>query len=161
MRRFGASLLVVLVASVSGCVLPIPNRSIREFGVRGKVVDYVSESPIAGALVLDGLDFSRRCTTDEEGVFYLPPVRQWHGGFLIGVALNYPIWPCGGLPRPQRSVVVRAPAYEEKRLFVTQRYVGLAALRRVPHGFKLWPCEPTRRGPLDAGILELSPRSPR
>jgi hypothetical protein len=104
----------------SGCVLPIPSRTTVRQGLSGRVVDSRSIKPIAGASI--SVQYvthncsagTQTATTDSFGRFRIPGDHQYHWGYLIGIALNYP------LPYPRRlgepdlpaSLTISHPRYQ-------------------------------------------------
>ena len=104
-----------------GCVLPIPSRTTVRQGLSGRVVDSRTTKGIAGATVSSQFVTHHRsggsltATTDSSGRFRIPGDYQYHWGYLIGIALNYPLpYPrLGALDLPA-SVVISHPDY---RLF--------------------------------------------
>ena len=101
-----ASLVVIMI---SGCILPIPHRRLHVYGVRGQVVDAYTLEPVPCAVIWSSCGEPVR--TDEDGEFALRAIRGWHGGVLIGIALNYSALPFLGVVLPFREIDVAAPGY--------------------------------------------------
>ena len=101
-----------------GCVLPIPSRTTVRQGLSGRVVDSQTTKGVAGASVSsEFVSHGRRAgsltaTTDSAGRFRVPGDYRYHWGYLIGVALNYPLpYPGPGSPTLPASVVISHPDY--------------------------------------------------
>jgi hypothetical protein len=90
-------------------------------GLSGRVVDArtikgVSGANVSAQFVAHGVsEGSLTATTDASGRFHIPGDYQYHWGYLIGIALNYPLpHPRLGGPSLPASVVISHPDY---RLF--------------------------------------------
>lgn len=146
--------------SLTGCVIPVPSVSTIATRCEGRVVDARSAAPIPNAVVkiehtrrvfLEGhpppVTQTRTVQTDPEGRFKLPPTRQYHWGYLFGVALNYP------LPNPKRFAPDR-PLKVEASHPDFQTSVWNASLRKTGYN----AIEPV---PTDNFVIKMSPKPTR
>ena len=110
--RVTKSLLVCVAAlACGGCVFPCPSTTRIAPAIEGCIIDAHTRAPVPGALVEHRYDdqIGRRATTDDDGRFRIGPLDQFHWGYLVGIALNYPV--------PYWKVFPATPA--ETRLIVT------------------------------------------
>jgi len=101
--------LLAIPLFLSGCVIPFPSVSTIATGCYGTVVNARSAAPVPNAVVkishtsrvfseaiLPPVTQVKTVQTGNDGQFRLPATRQYHWGYLFGVALNY------RLPYPKR-----------------------------------------------------------
>jgi len=149
--------LLWISLALTGCVIPIPSVSTIATGCDGTVVDARSADPVPNAVVK--ISHTRRVfsggvsppitqvktvRTGNDGRFRLPPTRQYHWGYLFGVALNYP------LPYPKRFAPDRLLKVEASHPDF-QTSVWNASLRKT--GYKA--IEPV---PTDNFVIKMSPK---
>lgn len=91
---------------LTGCVLPIPNRTVDAYGVKGTIIDAGTCASIEGARITNIHYTNLTSISASDGTFTLRPRYQWHAGYLFGVALSYPIWPYGGPKVMDQSVLL-------------------------------------------------------
>lgn len=133
--------------SLTGCVIPFPSVSTIATGCDGRVVDARSAVPVPNAVVR--IDHTTRVfpegypppvtqtktvQADSEGRFKLPPTRQYHWGYLFGVALNYQLpYPkrFGGPDRPLK-VEATHPGFRHANWNATLRKTGYKGIEPVP-----------------------------
>ena len=72
--RLLSYILILSVASLAGCV-PYPDQQTSHLS--GKIVDVVTQEPIAGALVTYEEYPKHTATTSTNGSFELPAVKKW------------------------------------------------------------------------------------
>jgi hypothetical protein len=70
--------LVLVVALLSGCILPYPHTTERSAEVRGRVLDARTVAPIQGAKVFLSEHPTVSCTSDATGQFRLRPTHNFH-----------------------------------------------------------------------------------
>jgi hypothetical protein len=118
-----AMAIIILSASLllTGCIAPIPHRTVQAYGVKGRIVSAEDDAPVARAQVIDSDEARRAAETDAEGRFLLSKVHQWHGAYLIGIALNHSIWPNRGcVIASERTIRITSPGYLSRDVRVTR-----------------------------------------
>jgi len=134
--------LFLLSIGLPACVIPIPSVSTVTEGCEGRVVNAQSAAPVSNAVVKVfhtrrvfsdrhplQLTQARTIRTDASGRFKLAPTRQYHWGYLFGVALNYPLpYPkrLGGPDRPFK-VEITHPGFQEAVWHASLRKTGFEA----------------------------------
>jgi hypothetical protein len=114
-RHLLNGLILLCLGMVSGCILPIPNRSVDGWAVESQVVDPQTHAPVPHAQVFDASDPSRKTQSDASGHFRLGRVYQWHAAYLWS-PISYPILPfTGDLHAPIRGFRVVAAGYDEQQ----------------------------------------------
>jgi hypothetical protein len=94
--RLLSCILILTVAPLAGCV-PYPDQQTPQ--LTGKVVDVVTQEPIAGALVAYEEYPKHTATTSTDGSFILPAVKKWQLRAPLFDHINY------------ATLVVSAPKY--------------------------------------------------
>jgi len=109
-RPFG---FLVVLSTLTGCVLPLPHIKHTCGTIDGTVIDEHSRQPIKDAEVKvsypDG--GQRKTQTDAAGRFHFPSKHRFHWGYVFGVALNYSLPnDCGWFAFS--TVTIEAEGYE-------------------------------------------------
>ncbi|MFM2167774.1 MAG: hypothetical protein RIS79_2145 [Verrucomicrobiota bacterium] len=138
--------LLAVSLFLSGCVIPCPSVSTVATGCDGTVVDARSATPVPNAVVR--ISHTRRVfnegqpppvtqvktvRTGNDGRFRLPPTRQYHWGYLFGVALNYRL-PYPRRFTPDRPLKVEAshPDFQTSAWNASLRKIDFKAIEPVP-----------------------------
>lgn len=121
MCRCGTALRVVFVLMLlpaTGClVLPVPHTRLHAHGTEGRIVDEDGK-PVPNATITSSSVWTKAnpltTVTDENGCFFLEPVRKWHGAVfwgVIGCSFSFlPKGPCA-CPISDQDVEVRADGF--------------------------------------------------
>ena len=107
MRYFLSSSLLLGLLILPGCVVPVPHQRLHEFGVRGRLLDSDSRTPIAAAKIQASEDGAKVTQSDANGLFALKPVYGWHGAYLIG-PIDLSLFPGFDMPSPSRAILITA-----------------------------------------------------
>jgi hypothetical protein len=84
--------LILILSLLTGCVLPIPHRSVRNLAFTGKVLDERTHAPIQGAKIFLTDHPQVSCESDVDGGFQFKESYNWHLLYLIGAG-NSADWP--------------------------------------------------------------------
>lgn len=118
-----AGLTMSILPLLGGCLwLPIPNRTLRVYGVEAEVVDAATHEPISCAQIQDSRrDPPKVFIADRQGRFRISPKYQWHAAYQFGV-LSHPLFPTCDMVIPSgRRFTVFAEGYNEATLNVGSR----------------------------------------
>jgi hypothetical protein len=82
MRRISIILgVVVMTFFIAGC-FPYPHTTVQSYGVRGRVLDARTHTPVQGARISIIFHPQTSCTTDSAGNFRLKEIRNFHFGIV-------------------------------------------------------------------------------
>lgn len=105
------TLLAAASLLVSGCVLPVPHRRMHNAGIKARVVDAKTASPLRSAKVSSADGSHILYTVDSEGDFEIPSQYGWHGAYLVG-PISYSLLPHFDMPYPRPPFRIEAIGYQ-------------------------------------------------
>ena len=109
--------IIIVCVLIVGCALPIPHRRLHVYGVKSKVVDNDTNEPIQGATICSFPNENIFTKSDKWGVFELPPIYGWHGGYFIG-PVSTSFWPGFDIAAPNREIIVKSTGYRNTKMSI-------------------------------------------
>lgn len=105
--------VTVLLAYVSGCILPIPHKRVSRVGCEGTVRDANTGNPIKGAIVHVIYSGQTNITsrTDSRGHYKVEDKLTWHYALFIGIPTSFSLFPTLDAPRTPSAISVTADGY--------------------------------------------------
>jgi len=111
MRQFIIFASVLCSLLLAGClVVPIPHRRLSECGVKGRIFDAGTQSPVTAAKVEDTVDPTKFTFSGLDGSFDLKPVYAMHGGYIVA-GVSGSVFPEYNAPAFTRTITIIAPGY--------------------------------------------------
>ena len=112
--RIVSPILILLSAALTGCV-PWPHTTERFPATSGRVVDAVTGRPVGGVVIWVDDNANLRTTTDTNGGFHFPEIRNHHFGYFLGICSTD--WPAA--VTWSRILLLSHPEYLPLRINLT------------------------------------------
>lgn len=114
-----ALLISILIIIFTGCViLPIPHRRVHSCGAKGRILDSVTNEPVAGAVIAGDNEGRGETISSADGNYVLKPVYGWHGAVFIGPT-GLSLFPAlGPYIKRSKAIHVSRDGYQMQRLVV-------------------------------------------